>query len=482
MVESIAPVVYGGKARYRWAVVLHAGAAGLAGAVFGLLLATLGLVARAPWGRAGTLVVAAVALAYAARELFGLPLPLFDRRQQVPDWWRTFYGPHVAASLYGAGLGIGFFTFLRYGTYVAVCAIALASGNPLVGALLGATFGVSRGLTTLVSARTNDEVEAADIVEKLEGIAVGNRPRMANACALVAIAVVALLTACDASRPPQRAPQEGAAAGYSEPEVIGRLRDERITESSGLVASRAHAGVLWTHNDSGDGPYLYAIDMKGKTLGRWEVTGAEAFDWEDLAIGPDDELFIGDIGDNTSSRSSVTVYRVPEPDPGLGDGSLGDRSSGDGNTEPARAMTVTYPRGPRDAETLMVHPVTGDLFMVTKDFSGKAVVFLARAPLGEEVLLEKLGPLDIPANFGGVTAGDIAISGDRVVLATYVEAFELVIADRETGFDSIWDTEPIAIDVGARAQGEAIAYGADGTSILTTSEGARSPLVEVRSD
>jgi hypothetical protein len=192
MVESIAPVVYGGKARYRWAVVLHAGAAAIAGGIFGLLLATIGLVARAPWGTAGAIVVSAIAIAYAARELFGLPLPLFDRKQQVPDWWRTFYGPHVAASLYGAGLGIGFLTFLRYGTYLAVCAIAVTSGEPLIGALLGATFGLSRGLSTLASANTNDEVEAADVVHRLERLATGSIPRLVNAAMLVGIAVVAL--------------------------------------------------------------------------------------------------------------------------------------------------------------------------------------------------------------------------------------------------------------------------------------------------
>ena len=72
--------------------------------------------------------IAGVGVLYLARVAFGLSIPVPQLRRQVPDWWRTFYGPHVAASLYGAGLGIGFLTFLRYGTYIAVCTIAVASG------------------------------------------------------------------------------------------------------------------------------------------------------------------------------------------------------------------------------------------------------------------------------------------------------------------------------------------------------------------
>ena len=196
MVETIAPVVYGDKRRYLGAVALHALAAGLAGALFGIVLSLVGAGLRAPWGTAGGIVVAVAGLAYAARELFGLPLPIFDRKKQVPDWWRTFYSPHVAATLYGAGLGIGFFTFLRYGTYVVVCVIAVTSGDPIVGALLGASFGIARGSTSIMSASSSDEAEAAAVVTRLERVAEGSIPRTANGLVLLLLAVVALGTAC----------------------------------------------------------------------------------------------------------------------------------------------------------------------------------------------------------------------------------------------------------------------------------------------
>ena len=48
-------------------------------------------------------------------------------------------------------------------------------------------------------------------------------------------------------------------------EEVGVVPDE-LQESSGLAISRTQPGVLWSHNDSGDGPTLYAIDMSGKLL------------------------------------------------------------------------------------------------------------------------------------------------------------------------------------------------------------------------
>ena len=193
MVETIAPVVYGRTRDYRIAVALHALAAGIAGATFGALLGLIGLVLGGPWGDGGLLVIAVIALAYTARELTGVPLPLFDRKRQVPDWWRTFYSPWVAAMLYGAGLGIGFMTFLRFGTYVAVSVAALASGDPILGAAFGGAFGLARGITALAARRTTDADGAALVVTRLEAIAASRGPRVANGLMCLLLAAAALL-------------------------------------------------------------------------------------------------------------------------------------------------------------------------------------------------------------------------------------------------------------------------------------------------
>ena len=195
MVETIAPVVYGNRRRYLLAVSIHVLSAGVTGALFGSALGLMGMIGGAPWTTWGLVLVVAVATLYAGRELIGLPIPLFDRRRQVPDWWRTFYGPLTTAALYGAGLGIGFLTFLRHGTYLVACAIALASGDPLVGAALGASFGAARGVTALSSWRTTDSEGPDTMVARLElrGSAPGVRILNGVTCLMVGLAALASL-------------------------------------------------------------------------------------------------------------------------------------------------------------------------------------------------------------------------------------------------------------------------------------------------
>jgi hypothetical protein len=122
------------------------------------------------------------------------------------------------------------------------------------------------------------------------------------------------------------------------------------------VASRSSPGAMWTHNDSGDDPVIYCIRAMGRPCGAWRLTGASAFDWEDIAWGPGPGtgyLYVGDIGDNLRVRSEIVIYRVPEPEvsdvagPGLFE------------TAPSEALRFTYPGAPRDAETAPSGPVPG---------------------------------------------------------------------------------------------------------------------------
>lgn len=192
MVETIAPVVYGNRRRYIGAVTIHTIAAGAAAACTGFFLGAAGMVLGAPWPRAGVLVVAGAALAYALRDGFRLPLPVPHRRAQVPDWWRTFYSPPVAAALYGAGLGAGFFTYLTYGTFAVVAVAAVATGNPVTGALLCVPFGLVRGLSVLVAAGARDHDDSADRTARLGDIARTRLPGAANAAAAGTVVAAAL--------------------------------------------------------------------------------------------------------------------------------------------------------------------------------------------------------------------------------------------------------------------------------------------------
>jgi hypothetical protein len=193
MAETITPVVHGGS-RSAWGVSLaaHVLGAAIAAAALGALLGAFGALLGAPWGTAGTLAVAAAAAVYLAAEL-GARVPMPQLRRQVPDWWRTFFPRWAAAFLYGIGLGPGFLTYLTHGTLVAVAVAAAATGSPLLAAGIVMPFGVARGLTVVVAYDVRTPADGASLVERLSRSSSLIGWRLANAIALGAVTVLALV-------------------------------------------------------------------------------------------------------------------------------------------------------------------------------------------------------------------------------------------------------------------------------------------------
>jgi len=273
---------------------------------------------------------------------------------------------------------------------------------------------------------------------------------------------------------------------YHQPKVIATVESSEIKESSGLAVSLCQPDVFWTHNDSGDDAFLYAFGKKGEKLGTWKVAGAKAVDWEDIAQvkTADGEcvLYIGDTGNNTKVlRDEFTIYRVREPRIAPADKASSRKKPL--QTEKAEAIRFNYPDTRRDAETLMVHPATGDVYIISKILTGAAAVYKLKSGFTSSKVnkLEKIADFSVPAIPNGfLTGGDISPDGRRVVVCDYFNAYELVLPEKAKNFDEIWKQPPVVIELGAREQGESIAYAADGKSIFAGSENKKSPLIEVR--
>ncbi len=272
---------------------------------------------------------------------------------------------------------------------------------------------------------------------------------------------------------------------YQEPRRLSNLQDDAITESSGIVASRANPDVFWTHNDSGDGAFLYAFDKAGKKLGVWKIENAKNEDWEDIAAYTDNQtgenyLLVGDIGNNSLSRSEAVIYKIIEPKI-----SAADANSSRKNPRliaGAQKIIVSYPDARHDAETLLVNPKTGDLYILSKNFTGGSDIYKLRAPyeFDKKLSLEHLGQISVPSLTKGLlTGGDISADGSRLILSDYFAGYEYVLPSGAKNFDEIWKTPADKIDLGERAQGEGVCYSLDGKAIYSTSEKNPSPLNEV---
>lgn len=272
-------------------------------------------------------------------------------------------------------------------------------------------------------------------------------------------------------------------ADYTAPEVAGKIESPDIDESSGLAASACQSDVLWTHNDAGDDPLVYALDTSGRHLGTWRVGHARNVDWEDIAMFKNSAgkcfLVIGDVGNNELDRSELTIYRVPEPSVNSADTASSRKRPLD--TAPAEVLRFSYSDGANNAETMMVRPGSGDIYILTKRESGASRVHKLSPAYGGKAVTQKIAELSVPAvPLGYLTGGSISPEGRRVALCDYQQGYELILPGDAEDFDTIWQQKPLVIDLGRRKQGEGITYSPDGNSIYASSEIKNAPLIRVR--
>lgn len=274
------------------------------------------------------------------------------------------------------------------------------------------------------------------------------------------------------------------AASFREPAVTGNIASDDLTETSGLTASKCQTGVYFAHNDSGDGPFVFALNETGATLGVFRVNGASNIDWEDISDAKDADgdcyLYIGDIGNNGLERNTLTVYVVPEPDI--------ETAKGSTRKEPVTIdmegrIDFSYPdNARRNAEALMVTPGSNDLYIVEKTKSGPASVFKlsSETDAASPRIAQKVGEISVPAVPNGlITGGDISPDGKSMVLCDYFAGYELDLPDNAASFDDIWKAKPLSFDIGKREIGEAVAFTADGSAVIATSEKKHPPLYKI---
>jgi hypothetical protein len=290
----------------------------------------------------------------------------------------------------------------------------------------------------------------------------GSCPRIGVVLSCLVLGPGAVVPDARAQIRPGMRPEVRAEVGAGpEARAAYKVSDPRITEASGLAPSRRHPGIVYMHNDSGDGPRIFAVGPDGRTRATITVAGAGNRDWEGMALGRDGAgrpaLFVADIGDNLGGEwPFVTVYRVPEP--------ARMRSQ----TLRATAFRLKYRDGARDAESVLINPRTNRLYVAGKRLNGALYAAPARLKTSGFNILRKVG--DAPPI---ATDAAFAPDGRTFVIRTYTEAY--VYAMTAAGPGRRMDVVPLP----DQDQGESIGYGLDGASLLAGSEGVGEPLWRV---
>ncbi|MFL0685650.1 MAG: hypothetical protein ACJLTB_21005 [Algoriphagus aquaeductus] len=239
----------------------------------------------------------------------------------------------------------------------------------------------------------------------------------------------------------------------------GVINNPILEEISGLAFSQKHPNLIYVHTDSGGEAAVYLLDSLGKELGVIELEGVKNRDWEDIAVGPGPGgkpyVFVAEIGDNAAIHSEICIIRFPEPN-----------SITANSTVKPEVLRLTYPGGARDAETLMVDPISGDLFIVSKRDDKNTLYRVPQSAFSKgKATLEKLHNLD----FTSSVAGDISSDGSKILIKNY---FTIYYWERKTGesIPQALQRVPKRLPYVPEPQGEAIGFNPSGNSFFTISE------------
>ncbi|GLU54915.1 hypothetical protein Dfri01_43760 [Dyadobacter frigoris] len=225
-----------------------------------------------------------------------------------------------------------------------------------------------------------------------------------------------------------------------------------IDEASGLAGSFTMNGYIWTLLDSGNPNSLYLLSTDGKTIKEFNIPGSINHDWEAMASGPGpvdgtNYLYIGEIGNNNPPMTTTNIiYRVPE---------ITD-ISGSFSQDKLEKITFSYPDGPRDAETLLLDPVTKDLFVVSKELD-KANIYRLAYPQSTSttIVAEKIGT--IPSVIF-TTDGSISYDGNEILVRNYTSVFYWQRKSGETIGQTLLQAPKKTLITAAEPQAEGITF------------------------
>jgi hypothetical protein len=238
------------------------------------------------------------------------------------------------------------------------------------------------------------------------------------------------------------------APAHAEVNELCRFDGERLSEISGLATSALHEGIVWAHNDSGGGPFLYALDIDTCEIrSTLKVRGIDALDPEAIAVGTGASgapvIWWGDIGDNTAERAYVEIHEITEP---------GDLTDG-------IATSTTYRIRLDQAEDAEAMLADGDrLWLIGKGLTG-GTIWRLPAPLsvGEATRADAVGAEDAL-----VTDASMRPGGGYAV-RDYSEV--RIYSGQPAG--TLIERMPLPEQI----QGEAMTWTADGTGLIVASEG-----------
>lgn len=245
-----------------------------------------------------------------------------------------------------------------------------------------------------------------------------------------------------------------------DPEFVADL-SAVVIETSGLILKD---DLLWTHNDSGGDPALYALDTtEGTIVRQLDIGQATNRDWEDITRD-DTHVFIGDFGNNRGNRRDLRIYVVP-------------LTALDQDEVPAEIISFEYP----DQDDFSIRPQNHDFDMEAMITLGDSLYLFSKNWADKKTRLYRLPKepghyiADLVITFdvdGLITGASFSQQDSLIVLTGYTRLFTTFVW-------MLWDFEGHDIFSGHKRrielgipfhQLEAISWNPNGKYFFITNE------------
>lgn len=260
----------------------------------------------------------------------------------------------------------------------------------------------------------------------------------------------------------QKRASTGNSDAFLPAQRLAELTDKKLEEVSGIAASVSNPGYLWVHNDSGNPAVIYLVNEDLQIQLECKLDGVKNRDWEDIAVGPGPEegksyIYVGDIGDNNAKRAVKYIYRFEEP---VASGREMKTTITDFDT-----IAFTLEDGKKDTESLMVHPKTKDIYVVSKR-EKPVYVYRLRYPFAahDTLTAQRLHALPLTQ----IVSAAFSPDGGEVVMKNYDEIYYWQVG-KET-VESALQQKPQMLKYTEEPQGESVAFNLDGSGFYTLSE------------
>ena len=274
------------------------------------------------------------------------------------------------------------------------------------------------------------------------------------------------------------------ATHYAGPFDAGLMAEPKNREASGLAPSQRADGVIWTHNDSGGEPVLFALNSgDGSSRGAVRLLGVANTDWEDMASFELDGrpwLLAADVGDNKAVRHDLVLHLVREPDPAT------LTPGRETELRPDYSIHFKFEDGPRDCESVAVDAQERAVYLLSKrDYEPRLYRLpLTAADAEHPAVAKRVGTVThlprpnifqrlIKAPTGKYRwepcAMDFSADGRLAVVLTYGDVLLFPRAAGESWADAL-AKEPVTLAGHQLPQAEGGCFSRDGRSIFVCSE------------